>query len=864
MSTTTNNITNNIQLNFIPVIINPKPIAKPEDLIWSVGPIADTTAGNPGTIFTSIVQDQVNPALWYHGGNPLTNLGSIDLHSCQNLTITNLDTEVISGSIQKGLFNLTPGSLMSVVNITSVGTTTDIEVSSTITYTTGMLIEFINSIASTTPLIPSNIYKVVTTTPSGSNTIITVDYDSSSSVGTQFVGTVNAYNYFWDEIYTTPLGLYDARNQSVVNPNLNEFFFVSNDSNNIIINISDPNIVPKPGDVIVIEHFFQNNVYNTSSTTDDLVNVLNFHRAETYQFEIVTVSATVNPLSLATPNIEYNITLDKSFKPILATSPFEQYSLILLNRNSTLNNQQLYEDTWRFRQVHREQLLGDPYNYTGLLLPTGRKNYLNYAGSEYLGIQHQISKIINNGKTPYVVLTYPEKIFDRIYDKEGESEVHLPCIMLQESKAPVILTNIPKDASGTFFDDEGAGNYDALYLKYDTSTVLTRYGWIFYDLRIIVIDHAELAHILGYNTNRNYTLPDLRLSDATNGINYPTKELPLIIVNVTNTTPIQVTTVANHYFNSGEEVFIEQVIGTSSANTTNVPYYAKFISPVIIELYQDSALTIPIAGNGTYLGKGILYSSKLAYEYFATYRIDGRHYKSLPNVNLLPFNYALGGKPNNSSSLASVTFDFSFLTHLVDANNVEGFEGDTFEIIIGKYQKSLTTPYTIAGIQDLVVATPTTLTALNLKTASVQDIIHQASYSLNQFNADVALGTLDYDLLNNINELLYSAPLPLPANLLTSNGIWNIGLVKYKQQAKQYRLEFEVNVPSNKWNATTNPSFEVGNPFMSNKLISELEFLIKDSTTGDTIDLPYVFTKISPPLKKTNQNDLIIRVQIDF
>ena len=50
---------------------------------------------------------------------------------------------------------------------------------------------------------------------------------------------------------------------------------------------------------------------------------------------------------------------------------------------------------------------------------------------------------------------------------------------------------------------------------------------------------------------------------------------------------------------------------------------------------------------------------------------------------------------------------------------------------------------------------------------------------------------------------------------------------------------------------------------MNEKLITEVEFLIEDSS-GNTIDSPYIYAKISPPVKKNNINDLIFNIELDF
>ena len=99
--------------------------------------------------------------------------------------------------------------------------------------------------------------------------------------------------------------------------------------------------------------------------------------------------------------------------------------------------------------------------------------------------------------------------------------------------------------------------------------------------------------------------------------------------------------------------------------------------------------------------------------------------------------------------------------------------------------------------------------------------------------------------------------------MFTSEGEWTTGLIKYKSQARQFRLTFDVVIPAEKWNGTQNPSFIPGDPLMNDKLITEIEFLIED-VKGDVIDTPYIYAKVSPPIKKNNSTDLKISLSLDF
>ena len=74
-------------------------------------------------------------------------------------------------------------------------------------------------------------------------------------------------------------------------------------------------------------------------------------------------------------------------------------------------------------------------------------------------------------------------------------------------------------------------------------------------------------------------------------------------------------------------------------------------------------------------------------------------------------------------------------------------------------------------------------------------------------------------------------------------------------------MTFDYKIAAADWNGTTNPTFEAGNSFMPDKLVTEVAFLL-DADTSTT--KPYIYGKISPPLKKNNGSDLNIQISIDF
>lgn len=853
---------NSTQNNFQPVVVEDIPVSSPEDLVWETGGLGTTLAGVQGTIFPNILSDQINPGYWYHGGNPPIPEGTIQVHSKESLTATNETIDVVSDVIQKGIFELRTLSPLT-VNLISGSVPAQIDTTTNHNFSVGDYVE-IKAPGNNLTIIPNGIYKVLSIV---SPTKFTIN-NSSYVVSGQFeLTTVNLFNYFWDEVYTTPLGLYQAKDESVDTPPFYNFLFTANNSDELKIFIDDPNIIPKVNDSLIIQRFFSSeNSFTNASTTDGYNNVLNYPETETYEFKIKTVSSVVNPLSLANPYKEYTLVLDKSFAPILD----EYYMFTLLNRKGTTTDRELFTDTWKLTQVQRSQLLGDPYNFTGVTQPVGRKNFLYYKGAELLGVQSLLKGIISEKDSPFIVLDFADEIKDRIYNGEGEFEVHLPTLLIQGEGVCPILTNTGK----TLTDTSGAGTYSALNLKYPTSTI-ERYGWVFYDLRIVVIDHPELATVMGYNANRNFTLPKPILPAVGNRVVRATPDSPILITNVSSAGAITITTIGTHNLIAGDRVHVEGVLGTVEANSTstNNYWYANPISTSLdplglrtFDLYEDSLLSIPVIGVATYAGGGFIYSDRLPFEHFLTYRLKGPHYNSLPYSEVIPFNWQTNGALDDNGSLE---VQFPSLTHLVDINKIEGFEATEFDIIIGKYIQSSLDPYRTDGITEIVIVDTVSLKNpfTGEQNTTHTSLITQSTYFTAVLNSEIGLsdlGNTKYDILNvDVNKIYNLTINSLPETLFTSEGEWTIGLVKYKSHATQYRLTFDVNIPASKWNGTQNPTFESGNILMGDKLITEIEFLIDDGS-GNVTDSPYIYAKIAPPLKKNNINDISLKLGLDF
>lgn len=860
MAGTTYNITNNTQSSLQQVVSQALPVVDTTStLVYTSGSSGLTTAGVPGTILPSLVLDQVlQPGNW-HGGYKALDATAIKFYGEDITNFTNTPIDVISAYKQKGIFELRESSIYNITNVTS-GTSTIITTSTAHLLKTNqyVLITGINTV------IPDGMYKI--TSISGT-TLLTIDFDSSATATYISGGDIKQYEYFWDEVYTTPIGLFQCVDTTAT-PGYAEFKVTNNDSNELKIRIEEVNeIIPKVNDTILLQRFFSDiNSYSNQSGTDGINNVVNYSRTETYMATVTAVSSVAGA-----GYVTYTVTLDKSFKPVeLVSGEFEKYMVVLLNREGIPTNRELKPDTWSLTEVQRQQLLGDPYDYVGVSLPAGRKDYLYYGGSDKLGYANLLRGIIDSNLTPFSVFTFGDAPKDRINSTIGEIEIHLPTVLIQGERNSIILTN----ASASLYDNGGAGEYAALTLKYGNDTT-KRYGWIFFDLRIVVIDDAEFATALGYTSNRNYTLPEPVTPIAGNTLQFATINNPLLIDNITKGLTTTISLAQPHNLVTGDLVHLFDIVGISAINSPIDQYYT-------ITVLDDVTFTIAVdttANTETYQGGGKVSTAKLPYEYFYTYRLIGGHYDTTPYSKVIPFNFQSNGKINNTAT-GTIDIQVPQLTHLVELSGTErlneGFEADQFEIIIGKYIQDVNDVSLISGIEDVVVMVTTTQN--DLLSGGVQVNPHATSYTFTEYtdhvtNIDVAslpfLKPTGYNLIDSAKTPIYNIT-PLNNSVLiglVGRNSWLPGFVKYKEVAKQFRLTFEVTVAADKWNGTTNPTFENGNPLMKEKLISEIAFLIKDLnvTTNEKVNpAPYVYAKINPVIKKTNVSDIVIQISIDF
>jgi len=725
----------------------------------------------------------------------------------------------------------------------------------------------------------------------GGTTVSTkpITIDSSSITKGLFSFNTNDSKYYWDETYTTPLGVYQDLN-SGSSLSAYKFYVNNNNGNEFYVYINDVNIVPKINDVLVLQNVSSGGSSFTNNSYTNGVNSLPyFVNEECYQFTITAVTI----ISSSNGNIVYKLTLDKSIK--IQTSHY--YSLVLLNRKDTSIQKELFYDTFQFGECFREQILGDPYDNTSDdTSPKGRKNYLNYNSSVNLGIVNLLQDVLFNKKTPVIILDIDEAINDKLSKTPNSIEIVLPSLLFQEDERtnttlPLKLVN----SSTVITNTTDIGDYSGLYFSWDTS-LKYRIGWMFYDLRIFAIDHSEVCTALSYNSNRNYTLPRASIvPNAGNDQSNPGNGLDIVIETISNGSEVIVQTSTAHGLQDGDSVYISDVYVKDSGNNVisasiNGYHFAKLLTPnnpFKFKVY-DSSLTVPVAGNGEFFlvpngdtpkVKGTLPK----YSYFFTYRLKGTQYSStFPYAEITDFNFAKNGKTNNSN-VGELLITLPKIKWLKDSSNTVGFSATDLDIIIGEYDNADTSnPQKITGIKNVIsfpisgditytrnlfdnsgVQTDfsTTNNAIRLTKQDYLDFKNYTDSNVYDKNSNPD-GNTTYDIVENYVHYVYNNSDPVPADLLSGNGLWTIGNVKYQSQVDKYRTSVQIIIPAEKWNDTTNPTYDPSNKFISDRFISEIALVLTDADTA--IEKPMIYTKISPVIRKTTNLDIVVTLQIDW
>lgn len=788
----------------VEIIMLTAPIADPNYLLYAKG---------GGDILSNINQDLVQGGNLYYGGNPPIDL-TYAIKSCENVSIITESVQTESGLVDRGLL-------------------------------------YYNSVAN---------------------------------------------KYFWDEVYTTPLGYYTAITGTPTGSNFS--FTISTmptAGNQMLIAIKDINVFPKVGDYIIVQKIPNTSLGNNDSYTDDIDSLPVNLNSELYQFKITQVfieSGSGNA-------VVFRLYLDKSITLINNGA----YSLVLLNRENTGIQKELFYDTFEQIEIHKIQLLGDPYDNTNnFALPSGRKNYLNYQGSSYLGLKVLLNNIINIDDSPFIVYDLNDNIKDRFKPVVNTLEFLLPFVMIQnDNRTTLALTNPNKliNSGSVQNEENGVGRYSGLYFNWDTEQS-KRIGFVFYELRIVVIDDSEMVYALGYDSNRNYTLPAASLISGYNNDNVtPGGGVELNVSNLLtiNTNQVLVQTSTPHGLLTGTQIFISNVFVTDTNNnvvpsSANGNRYVKLLTPndpYIFQIYADSAFATPIIANGTYTVSndtlGTVKGVTPKYQNFYTYRLIGKHYTSiLPYSKIVDFNFVKNGQVDNNSTDAKVNITIPNFKWLIDPNNQVGFEATDLEIIVGTYDNDdLTNPQKITGFSNVVVIPITQL----VRTRNLFDGIGgtQGDFSIPANSIEITKadynmfigkiggvgaynkatnpnGDPSYNIVTNYNHYVYTNGDPTPSDLVVGEGKWTLGNISYRTQVDRYRSTIQINIPADKWNDTTNPTYDPTNSFITDRYISEVGIVVQDTITKT--EKPMIYAKIAPAIKKTTDLDLSINLSIDF
>ena len=607
----------------------------------------------------------------------------------------------------------------------------------------------------------------------------------------------------------------------------------------------------------------------------------------------------------------YTLVLDKSINVTTA----EEYAIVLLNRENTGLQKELFYDTFEAVEIHKTQLLGDSFSNTSIISPLGRKNYINYNNAPYLGLRTLLNGVITAKahqflETPLMIFDIDEDIKDRFLPRESNLsdytfEFKLPTLMLQQDTNN--NKNILVNYSAIRNDVGGVGKYSGLYLKWDTTTS-KRYGYIFYDLRLIVIDDSELVTALSYNSNRNYTLPKPIVQSQGNVTINLTSATNLNIIGLESqsgpqqdpggpvgTNPCVIIVDGVHGLQTGSAITITGVrtivpgsnlIHDSAIN--GVKYIKRYYTNPVSQtgerldrfyLFDDAALSIGTIEEGDLVSNGLtagnIKGATLDYNFFFTYRLKNNRYSSiLPYANLTSFNFAstLGGKDIDNVD-GSLFVQIPKLTYLnftdVDGENA-GYAMEDFEFIVGEWETANTDrPFEITGFKNVVVMSVQALTTPDLPTnsASSDFVIRKSDYNTSVAEMGNGLGAYDfgandvgdptYDLVNNMKHYDMTVG-TLSSTLNTAQGKWTLGNVKYRTQVEQYRSKLSISIKADEWNDTTNPTYDPESSFMTSKYISEVAICDPSS------DEPLIYAKIAPPIKKTADLDIILKLNLDW
>lgn len=167
---------------------------------------------------------------------------------------------------------------------------------------------------------------------------------------------------------------------------------------------------------------------------------------------------------------------------------------------------------WNMQIIRPINVLGSTGDTSG---------YTTYGSVFYNGVQHMLGFDVDHRAIGIIHDGNPNLDVDSIDRLEiSATTLYMPTILWH--RKPEFLSGSGTKAGHTFTDRKSKMHYDPLarlwysVLKDGTDNASIEVGRVYHDLRTIVITHQELLTAMSYKSNRNWTIPPLRLSLETN------------------------------------------------------------------------------------------------------------------------------------------------------------------------------------------------------------------------------------------------------------------------------------------------------------------------------------------------------------
>lgn len=167
---------------------------------------------------------------------------------------------------------------------------------------------------------------------------------------------------------------------------------------------------------------------------------------------------------------------------------------------------------WNMQIIRPINVLGSTGDTSG---------YTTYGSVHYNGVQHMLGFDVDHRAIGVIHDGNPNLDVDSIDRMEiSATTLYVPTILWH--RKPEFISGSATKGGHTFTDRKSKLHYDPLArlwystLKDGTDGAAIEVGRVYHDLRMVVITHQELLAAMTYKSNRNWTLPPLRLSLETN------------------------------------------------------------------------------------------------------------------------------------------------------------------------------------------------------------------------------------------------------------------------------------------------------------------------------------------------------------